>query len=322
VLLRGLIAQWLHNGTQVTLLDGKRVSQSWCANLPGVTYCRAGEAMHNAILEFAADVDRRFGILEDADPEADQSAIDVGPRQVLVFEEQNIGMQMLREYWAAVRTKDDPKRSPALSALDYILCAGRQAKSHVVSVAQLFTVLACGGNPAARENYGARVMARATRNAWLMLAPECGPNFPRMTKRRGRMQLALSGDVTEVQVALWTEKEARAYATSGVAPVTVPSTWTTTPGQRHQPSRVTSDGLVSLADAARQRVIPLTYGSLRNAKTKDGDLFPAGVTVGSTTKYRKSDLIAWFEARNTAAVERENAGEIIPADIINDSIDA
>ncbi|MFL5913734.1 MAG: hypothetical protein ACJ768_24620 [Gaiellaceae bacterium] len=302
ILLRGLIAQWLHNGTQVVILDGKRVSQSWCKDLPGVRYCRTGEQLHNALMELSAEVNRRFDLI-DSVPAEEEDTVDVGPRIVCVFEEQNIGMQFLAEYWQLIKPKGAPNRSEAQRALDHILCAGRQAKMHVVSVAQLFTVQASGGNPAARENYGPRIMARATRNAWMMLAPECLP-FPKSSKRRGRMHLAFSGDVTEFQSTIWTVGEARAWATSGAA-VTVPAGWTATADQRHRASAVTHGPLLTLAGIARENVIPMTYGSLRNAKSEAGGSFPDPVMVGATAKYRPDEVKAWYAARSEKSAATE-----------------
>lgn len=302
VLLRGLIAQWLHNGTQVVILDGKRVSQSWCKDLPGVTYCRTGEQLHNALMELSGEVTRRFDLIDSVTAEEEDS-IDVGPRIVCVFEEQNIGMQFLAEYWQLTKPKGAPARSNAMRALDHMLCAGRQAKMHVVSVAQLFTVQASGGNPAARENYGPRILARATNNAWKMLAPECAP-FPKSSKRRGRMHLAFSGEITEFQSAFWSIGEARTWATSGE--VTVPATFATPVTLRHTLPSVTSEAPLSLADLAREQVVPLSYGSLRNAKSEAGDSFPEPIIVGGTAKYRPEEIRAWYAARNVTT-DKESA---------------
>lgn len=290
VMLRGLIAQWLHLGVQVVILDGKRVSQSWCKDIPGVRYCRTGEQLSDALLEVSAEVDRRFNLI-DAVPAEQEDTVDVGPRIVVVFEEQNIGMQFIAEHWRQTKPRGAPNRPPAASALDHILCAGRQAKVHVVSVAQMFTVQAAGGNPAARENYGVRILARSTRKAWDMLAPECGPQYPRTSKRRGRVQLVLAGEATEVQATFWTVAEAREWATSGT--VTVPATWNTPSDLRDNAVTVTSDRLWTLAEAAREEWCPSTYDALRQAVTRGrrAGTWPAGRTVSGTVKYTRAEIL-------------------------------
>jgi hypothetical protein len=291
-LLKGLIAQILHKGHRVIILDNKRVSQNWCKDHPSVMYCRTGAEIHEALTALSEEVTKRFDKLNDLPPEGDVN-LDVGQRVFCIFEEQNIGMQALAEHWQKIRVKGDPPRSPAMSALDHALCAGRQAKIHVISVAQLFTVRSCGGNPAARENYGPRLLARATVNAWKMLAPECAP-FPKIGNRRGRMALAFSGEVTVLQAVLWTVSEARewAFMTAPVAAVTVPDV-------RHQVSPVTSTPpatrLVSLAEAARDGVVSLSYGSLRNAKSTATN-FPEPIDG----KYVARDLEEWDKQRKAS----------------------
>lgn len=289
-LVRALIAQFLHHGTQVLILDPKAVSQRWCKDLPGVTYCRTGEQMHNAIIGFAAEVRRRSDVV-DSTPAADDTMPDVGPRMVLVMEEQNIAVQFLTAFWSSIRDpKTDPRRSPALSALDHILCAGREFKAHVVSVAQMFTVQAAGGNPAARENYGIRILARATRNAWLMLAPEAGPPYPRASRARGRMHVVLAGESTEVQAVFLSVPEARALASAGT-PVTVPATWTAGTDQRDSASTVTpGPRFYSLAEAARQEWCTLSSDALRQAKSRAGERFPAGREIAGQRKWAEGEL--------------------------------
>lgn len=297
ILFRFIIAQLLHHGVQVVILDAKRTSQKWCKDLPGVRYCRTGEEIHNVLLELREEEDRRFTVVDSVPADSEEKP-DVGPRIAVLFEEQNIGMQELTEYWQSIKVKGDPNRSPAMSALDKLLLAGREVRMHVLSVAQLFTVQATGGNPAARGSYGPRILARADRQAWMMLAPDYAP-FPKQSKRRGRMHLAFDGDLTEFQVPLLSVKEARQLAMSG-APVTVPATWSTNDDQRHQSGTVTGERLMTLADLAREKVVPLSYGSLRNAKAKGEPVFPDAVMVSGTAKYRPSEVKGWYAAREEA----------------------
>lgn len=297
ILFRFIVAQLLHHGVQVVILDAKQTSQKWCKDLPGVRYCRTGEELHNVLLELRAEVERRFELINSV-PADSEDKPDVGPRIAVLFEEQNIGMQELTEFWQLTKVKGDPNRSPAMSALDKLLLTGREAKMHVLSVAQLFTVQATGGNPAARGSYGPRILARADRQAWIMLAPDYAP-FPKQSKRRGRMHLAFDSELTEFQVPLLSVKEARELATSG-APVTVPATWSTGSDQRHPGEAVTGERLMTLADLAREKVVPLAYGTLRNAKSEKTPPFPDAVMVNGTAKYRPSEVKGWYAAREEA----------------------
>jgi hypothetical protein len=308
---RLLIAQDLNRGTQVVVLDKKRVSQNWCANLPGVTYCKDAEKMHNTLIALASELIQRYDII-DAAPDPDNA--DVGSRIKVYFEEQNIGMKALKKYWEEIRGPKDPKRSPAIDALDELLCAGRQAKMHVVSIAQLFTVQATGGDPVARENYATRLMARATQNAWKMLAPECAP-FPKINRKRGRWYICADGVATEFQVGFLSEEEAIAWATSGH--VTVPAQWTagadqasggvTGPGvtgseepQRYSLAEAVKLGFVGeIADEAAEK---RRHNWLRQRKNRDRDNFPKGVTEGGKTTYTEAEIRGWYEASTLNAV--------------------
>jgi len=297
ILFRFILAQLLHHGVQVVILDAKRTSQRWCKDLPGVRYCRTGEEMHNVLMELEVEGDRRFTLIDSVPADSDEMP-NVGARILVLFEEQNVGMQQLTEYWQRIKVKGDPNRSPAMSALDRLLLTGREARMHVMSVAQLFTVQATGGNPAARANYGPRILARADRNGWLMLAPEYAP-FPKQSKRRGRMHLAFDGDLTEFQVPLLSVSEARKLATTGAA-VTVPAEWSATTDLRHRGAAVTGERLMTLADLAREKVVPLAYGSLRNAKAEGNPPFPEAVMVNGQAKYRPADVKAWYATREEA----------------------
>lgn len=290
VLLRAIIAQFLRTGSHVVILDGKRISQSWCKDLPNVTYCRTGEQFHNALLDIQIEVDRRNALIDSVPAEMEDS-INVGQRIVIVFEEQNIGMQLLTEHWARVRQPGDPKKSPAVTALDYILCTGRQVRAHVISVAQMFTVQAAGGNPAARENYGIRILARATKNAWQMLAPECGPPFPKISRIRGRMYVVLAGVVTEVQTVFLKVKEARSLATRAV--VTPEALSIIRHNNCDETMIVTDDSRYTLAEAARQEWCSVSYETLRQRKSRAREQFPTGKLIGKTRKWTREELAAY-----------------------------
>lgn len=136
-----------------------------------------------------------------------------------------------------------------------------------------------------------------------MLAPECGPPYPKMTKRRGRMYLAFEGGAIEFQSALWTVKEARSWATSG--DVTVPETWTSGRDLRDSTGTVTSPRFYTLADAAKQEWCTPSYAALRQhvSRARKAGNAPAGTTIGGTTKYTRDELVAMLETRPVADEE-------------------
>jgi len=56
----------------------------------------------------------------------------------------NATIGQLANYWAEVRDKSDPKKSPAIAAIADLLFMGRSAKVNVLAVAQMLTARAIG----------------------------------------------------------------------------------------------------------------------------------------------------------------------------------
>ncbi|MFD4888605.1 pRL2-11, partial [Kitasatospora sp. NPDC058402] len=210
VILRGIFAQLLHNGAEGTVLDRKRHSHKWARGIPGVEYCRDIEDIHDSLIRLGIEGERRNRIVDDWEGEGDAP---VGPRHVILLEEVNATIGKLKRYWVAIRTKEDPKESPAIDALAEILFMGRAVKMHVLAVGQSMTANSMGG-PEMRENFATRILARATRNAWNMLVPEVQP-APKFTRHIGRAQVVLGGVAHETQVLFMTEPEAHAWAMVG-----------------------------------------------------------------------------------------------------------
>ncbi|MFI5497368.1 FtsK/SpoIIIE domain-containing protein [Actinoplanes sp. NPDC051859] len=330
-LVRLLIAQFLHNGCQVIIIDAKRISQAWARNLPGVIYCRTPESAHQVLLDLAEEVDRRYDVIDQyADDDGEMPVTElhrVGPRTILVFEEMNAMMAKLQRYWTRVKEKDDPKLSPAVESFADIINMGRQGLVHCLAVGQLLTARATGG-PEIRESFGTRILGRYTMNAWKMLVPEVYP-IPRASKVRGRVQVVTAGVATETQVAFLTSREARQWASSGQ--VQVPVSWTGS-GRQEAAQTVTSrteqtpDPLgertvtvtdqevpvtpvqvrrYSLAEAAREKIIPMSDAALRQAKRRDGNEFPAGFQDGKRVLYTAEELQSWYNNRPRATADAE-----------------
>jgi len=211
VITRAMTTQVLHRGGQAVVLDFKLHSHKWAQGLPSVDYRKRVHEIHDALVELGEEGHRRNEIVDRWSEAGDP---DVGPRKVILLEEANATISKLKRHWAAVRNpKFDPKESPAIDALREILFMGRAVKMHVLLVAQSATAAALGG-PEVRECFSTRILARYTRNAWMMLVPEVQP-IPRSTRHVGRAQVVLGGVASETQVVFFSDAEARAWALSG-----------------------------------------------------------------------------------------------------------
>lgn len=206
VLAQLFAVQVLARGGRVVILDIKG-SHRWALGMPGVDYCTTAEQMHHAL----AGDDIRPGLAELA-ARRNQDALhepegwDPGPRVLVLVEELNATTSLLRDYWARARQPGQPKPSPAIEGLRFILFTGRSAKVNVLAVAQMLTALAVGG-PEGRENFGIRCLARYTVNAWKMLVPEAA--MPRASRTLGRWQVVIGGVAQETQVCYLSAREAR-----------------------------------------------------------------------------------------------------------------
>ncbi|WP_425580581.1 hypothetical protein, partial [Streptosporangium amethystogenes] len=133
----------------------------------------------------------------------------------------NATTSKLVSYWASIRDKEDPKKSPAIEALGDILFMGRQARTHVLAIGQLMSARAMGG-PEMRECFSTRVLARYSMNAWKMLVPEVWP-APRASRHPGRVQLVQAGQAYETQVIFGSEEDAKNFVLSHRPKLVTPS---------------------------------------------------------------------------------------------------
>ncbi|MFI2647588.1 helicase HerA domain-containing protein [Micromonospora fulviviridis] len=217
VLAELVAVQVLARGGRVVILDRKG-SHRWALGLAGVDYCTKPAQMHDALVRLAALADERNSLALHAPEDWD-----CGPRVLVIAEELNATIGQLVNFWAEVREKGDPKRSPAVAGLADLLFMGRSAKVNVLAIAQMLTARAIGG-PEARENFGIRCLARYTANNWKMLVPEAA--MPRASRTLGRWQIVIGGQASEVQVAYLSAVEARQLAcprSSGTSQASGPS---------------------------------------------------------------------------------------------------
>lgn len=274
VLAQLIAVQVLARGGQVVILDRKG-SHRWALGVAGVDYCAKPAQMHAALIRLAALADERNTLAlhepEDWDP---------GPRVLVIAEELNATIGQLVNFWAEARTKGDPKRSPAVSALADLLFMGRSAKVNVLAIAQMLTARAIGG-PEARENFGVRVLARYTANNWKMLVPEAA--MPRASRTLGRWQVVIGGQAVETQVAYLTATEAREFAcprspgTSQVSGLSSPA-----------------GDFLTLREAIDAGVIPWKLDAAKKRlQRKVGDVPTPRGKQGNADVYARADLVRW-----------------------------
>lgn len=317
-IMRGQLAQLLHNGSLGVICDIKRVSHAWARGLPNVRYCRDIEEIHNALLLVKAEVDRR-NILADelANDDGDippEAYAQIGPRLILAMEEMNATANRLAAHWRKIKEKEDPAVSPAVEALGDILFMGRQVRVNVIAIAQMMTARALGG-PEARENFATRILARYTVNAWKMLVPEVWP-MPRMSRHQGRVQVVIGGQARETQVIYSTPSEAREWAVSGtlarfgtLAAGAALTASQTVPVQGPEPVSLTGPDVhlvgeiepVGLREAVESRALTCSLDTARWARANDPEFPGHRGKRGPEFLYLPADLARWESNRVRSA---------------------
>lgn len=291
-LTRLIACQALRNGHQVVIADFKRTSHNWAKGLPGVTYCRRIDEIHDALVTLA-------GVAEDRNERAEDPSADLGPRIWVVLEEMNATADKLKDYWEATREKGSPKRSPAIAGMKDLLFMGRSAKVHVVAIAQRLDAQVVGGG-SARENFALRCLTRFTPQAWKMLASDAG-NPPNRSRVVGRWHIVAHGEARETQVTWVDEDQARLWALNGrpdpgkFAPLT-------TPDEPKRLERVAPGAtLVGLREALPHLPGPqLSLAALRKHSERD-DRFPAPAGEVNGARVWELDAITGWRRERLAA---------------------
>lgn len=267
VLVKAMVAHFLHHGARIVILDPKGDSHLWAKDLPGVTYAYRTPDIHTALLDLADEQARRI----------DDGHMGIRPAQrlVVIAEEMNMGIPALRRHWEQVRTKADPKPSPAVAAANNLAFGGRSMLMNCIWVTQSSTAKAYGGSEA-RENFAVNCMARQSHRQWAMINK--GIPMPLPTKHMGRWTVTSAGEPSMVQVIYLTDDEARGWslsgapAAAGVATAIARKGWSdvATPDE----PTLEFNRLVTLRNIAEQNDIPLKR--VRGWAEKDAD-FPAVV---------------------------------------------
>lgn len=285
VLAQLVAAQVLARGGRVILLDFKG-SHRWALDMDGVDYCTEPAQQHTALIRAAELAKQRNAIGLHA-----PDGWDPGPRVLVIAEELNASIALLRDHWAEVREKSDPKISPAITALRYISYTGRSAKVHLMAVAQMLSAQASGG-PEARENFGIRCLSRYTANAWKMLTPEI--SMPRASRVRGRWQICVAGEATETQVAFLDRAEVRMFIARQRSVAGVPMSQDTL-DQGNGPDVLGQEPSVTLAEACRSGLVPWSLAATRKRLQRSENAPESAGTVGSALTYRPADLTTWVD---------------------------
>jgi hypothetical protein len=166
VIARSLATQALLKGFQVVILDTKQISHMWAEGLPGVHVARTAAEVGNAITSLGMEVHRRMRSIRNS-PFGMQE--DVGPRVLVIYEEMNSTVDMLKELDKSLPPRGVYKSQQAFGD---IMNLGRAAKMHVVGFAQYADAHTVPTRW--RESFGYRILIRWSSNQWNMLAWQVG----------------------------------------------------------------------------------------------------------------------------------------------------
>jgi hypothetical protein len=317
---RGVLAQGLYHGCVGLILDHKLFSHQWAQGLPNVVIAREPEEIHEALLwlggwpagNVQGEVKRRAKVaLAGSDMEGNVHAT-VGARLIVVCEELNATMTVLRAYWRQLRNEDKSlqQRSPALDALDQVNLMGRQVKVNIIYMGQRLSVKAVGGDGDARESIGVLAFGRYSPSNWKMLAPDFP--MPPSSRRPGRIQV-VSDHVRETQAAYVTAVEARELALAGTVtpcPAGMPGR-VAVPGETHpeisgadlpfvpetRPHVLDGPQLVTLAEAVELKIVSRSLHALRKASQRDPDFPQRGGWRGNAAEYDAAEINLWDAGR-------------------------
>lgn len=170
--LEGVTFDWHPEGRKpyVRVKKTRRPSK----NLPTVTHRGNVAGIHDALVGLGSELERRTAL--DGD-------LDGVPRLMVVIDRADDTLRHLARYWETFRQEDDPKRSPAIAALETVLYEGRAARVHVIYDGPTTT----GSRliPGAREQFATVILARVSAGTWQRLAPIVDP-APKSSAHRPR----------------------------------------------------------------------------------------------------------------------------------------
>lgn len=263
-----MLADELHKGGEVALLDIKFGSMRWAYGLPGVTYARTVEVIHDTLMKIGRELGKRREKLGETEYTKDPSFT----RLFIVIEEINALIEELRDYWTERRAEikaeckeagvpfTEPLKSPAIKAYKQVLLMGRQLGINLVAIAQRAEANDVGGS-VPRSQMGTVVMGWADPATWAMLAKQHA--YHPHNGRRGHAYVSRGKFLAEVQFVKASPRELREWASCGETPASALS-------QASQGNRVPSDLGSSRPGVLGQPVLTLV---------QDAEPEPAGMTL-------------------------------------------
>ena len=136
-----LLLQEMMRGSLIFNLDPKWISHLWLQNLPNVINAHDIPDLHVALAWLGGkELLRRTKAAYYSAGGTGRVRGKVGARIIGLAEELNYGMPGMKDHWREIRSKEDPKQSPAIAGLSAMSCAGRASDIHEWLIAQLLTV--------------------------------------------------------------------------------------------------------------------------------------------------------------------------------------
>ncbi len=200
------LMQVLRRGAIAMVLDAKAFSHPWLFKdeqgeydqLPNIAYLYTAAQMHAGMEWLGAKLHRRTQVARRAIDASGRLRGDVGPPLFVFAEELNLAVPMIKEYWAEHRDSDEPKKSPALTALGGVSFAGRAVRMHLVLIGQMLTAEVTGSRDSSvKANIGVTAMARYQLPGWRTAVGDVP--MPPPPSVLGRVQLVTAGGVKETQ---------------------------------------------------------------------------------------------------------------------------
>lgn len=160
--------------------------------------------IHDALLHLADELKRRSKL-----PAADLADV---PRLIVAVDSAGGTLHQLPNCWETFRQQDDPTTSPAVTALEEALWAGRSARIHVIlDGAPRTSILG------AHELFATVILARFTADTWLRLAPIAGPAPEPSRSPQRRFRVVHQGDTHAAQAVWMTDTDVVNWLTDPTA---------------------------------------------------------------------------------------------------------
>lgn len=206
---RSIGVQRLASGDLLVILDVKRHSHRWAKDLaPVVHYVKDAQDIGGALVALGQEVHRRNVIVDNWEGTVESAP--VGPRIIVLFEEQNATMGQLK---ALDKRLPDGAYTAAQGLMD-ISFMGRAVRVHLVSFAQMASYRATGGAEIV-ENYGTKILIGHSPQTWRWLAQDCGKAMV-APEEKGRGIICQSGKARESQLLWLPETDAQSIVLGAI----------------------------------------------------------------------------------------------------------